>query len=143
MAAAVDNDDNDYLQWFCKQLLSRDYFIRSAKIVDHIGHLIAAAYRQGLVPLMTSEESSRAAAQAAIRVATRNTFKSKVGEIQYSISRYTNLVRATIPIRDGTNKIKFLLLLTFDIDAEADSIILKKILPYIKDNKHYLLSTAP
>ena len=124
-------DDDDYLQSFCKQVLSRDYFVRSAKIVDHVGHLIAAAYRQGLVPLMTSEESSRAA--------TRNTFKSKIGEIQYSISRYTNLVRATVPIKDGTNKIRFLLLLTFDIDAEADSIILKKILPYIKDNKEYFL----
>ena len=139
MAAAVDNDDNDYLQRLCMQLLNRDYFIRSAKIVDHIGHLIAAAYRQGLVPLMTSEESSRATAQAAIRVATRNTFKSKIGEIQYSISRYTNLVRATVPIKDGTNKIRFLLLLTFNIDAEADSIILKKILPYIEYNKEYFL----
>ena len=139
MVAAIDNndDDSDYLQSFCKQLLNRDYFIRSAKIVDNVGHLIAAAYRQGLVPLLTSEESLRAAAQAAIRVATRNTFKSKIGEIQYSISRYTNLVRATVPIKDGTNKAKFLLLITFDIDAEADSILLKKILPCIEDNKDY------
>jgi hypothetical protein len=142
MVVAVDDDDDDddyYLQSFCKQLLNRDYFVRSAKVVDHVGHEIATAYRQGLVPLMTSEESSRAAAQAAIRVATRNTFKSKIGEIQYSISRYTNLVRATVPIKDGTNKIRFLLLLTFDIDAEADSIILKKILPYIEDNREYFL----
>jgi|SRR5919206_3276296 hypothetical protein len=132
-------DDDYYLQSFCKQLLTRDYFIRSAKLVDNVGHLIAAAYREGLVPLMTTEESLRAAAQAAIRAATRNAFKSKIGDIQYSISRYTNLVRATIPIRDGTKKIRFLLLLTFDIDAEADSIILRKILPCIEDNKEYFL----
>jgi hypothetical protein len=138
-AMVVAIDDDDYLQSFCKQLLNRDYFIRSAKIVDNVGHIIAAVYRQGLIPLMTSEESLRAAAQAAIRAATRNTFKSKIGEIQYSISRYTNLVRATIPIKDGTNKIRFLLLLTFDIDAEADSIILKKILPYVEDSKEYFL----
>lgn len=135
MVAAIDDDY--YLQSFCKQLLNRDYFIRSTKIVDNVGHLIAAAYRQGLVPLMTPEESSRAAAQAAIRAATRNTFKSKIGDIQYSISRYTNLVKATVPIKDGTNKVRYLLLLTFDIDAEADSIILKKIIPYIEDNKEY------
>ena len=137
MVVAIDDDD--YLQSFCKQLLNRDYFIRSAKIVDNVGHIIAAVYRQGLIPLMTSEESLRAAAQAAIRAATRNTFKSKIGEIQYSTSRYTNLVRATIPIKDETNKIRFLLLLTFDIDAEADSIILKKILPYVEDSKEYFL----
>jgi hypothetical protein len=54
-AVVATVDDDDYLQSFCKQLLNRDYFIRSAKIVDHVGHLIAAAYRQGLVPLMTPE----------------------------------------------------------------------------------------
>jgi hypothetical protein len=87
---------------------------------------------------MTPEESSRAAVQAAIRAATRDKFKSKIGVIQYSISRYVNLVRATVPINDGT-KNRFLLLITFDIDAEVDSILRKKILPYIEDNKRYFL----
>jgi hypothetical protein len=32
------DDDNDYLQSFCEQLLKRDYFIRSAKLVDNVGH---------------------------------------------------------------------------------------------------------
>jgi hypothetical protein len=135
----ADADDDDYyLDRFCKQVLNRDYFIRSARITDQVGHTIAVAYRQGLVPLMTPEESSRAAVQAAIRAATRDKFKSKIGVIQYSISRYVNLVRATVPIKDGT-KNRFLLLLTFDIDAEADSIIRKKVLPYIEYNKRYFL----
>ncbi|HET7391837.1 MAG TPA: hypothetical protein VFJ51_13525 [Nitrososphaeraceae archaeon] len=134
MAAA-----DDYLESFCKQILNRDYFIRSARIADRVGHLVAVAYRRELTPLLTSEESSRAAAQAAIRAATRDRFKSKIGEIQYSISRYTELVRATVPIKDGTKNSRFLLLLTFDIDAEADSIILKKIIPYLEENKDYFL----
>jgi hypothetical protein len=54
--SAIDSDDDDYLQSFCKQLLTRDYFIRSAKLVDNVGHLIAAAYRQGLVPLIIYAE---------------------------------------------------------------------------------------
>jgi hypothetical protein len=128
-----------YFESFCRQVLSRDYFIRSARMVDHLCHLIAVAYRHGLIPLLTSGESSRAAAQAAIRAATRDRFKSKIGEIQYSISRYTDLVRAIVPIKDGRKKSIFLLLLTFDIDAEADSILLKKILPYLEDNQDYFL----
>jgi len=87
---------------------------------------------------MTQEDSSRTAAQAAIRAATRNKFKSKVGDLQFSLSRYEKLVRATIPIRNG-EKIKLLLLLTFDIEAEADSIILKRIHPYVAENKDYFL----
>jgi hypothetical protein len=134
MAAA-----DDYFESFCRQVLSKDYFIRSARIADHVGHPMAVAYRPGLIPLLTSEENSRAAAQAAIRAATRDRFKSKIGEIQYSISRYADLIRATVPIKDGRKKSIFLLLLAFDIDAEADSIILKKILPYLEDNKDYSL----
>jgi hypothetical protein len=84
---------DEYFQSFCREILNRHYFIRSAAIADHLGHLIAAVFRQGLVPLLTNEESSRAAAQAAIRTATRNKFKPKIGELQFSLSRYDKLVR--------------------------------------------------
>ena len=100
---------------------------------------MAVAYRHGLIPLLTSEESQELPRKQVSVRATRDRFKSKIGEIQYSISRYADLVRATVPIKDGRKKSIFLLLLTFDIDAEADSIILKKILPYLEDNKDYFL----
>ena len=129
---------DQYFQNFCGEILNRHYFIRSAAIADHLGHLMATAYRQELVPLLTNEESSRAAAQAAIRAATRNKFNSKIGQLQFSLSRYEKLVRATVPIKNG-EKTKFLLLLTFDSEAEADSIILKRILPCVAENKDYFL----
>ena len=129
---------DEYFQNFCGEILNRHYFIRSAAVADHVGHLMATACRRGLAPLMTQDESSRAAAQAAIRAATRNKFKSKMGELQFSLSRYDKLVRATVPIKSG-QKSRFLLLLTFDREAEADSIILKRILPCIAENKDYFL----
>jgi len=61
---------------------------------------------------MTQEESSRAAAQATIRAVTRNKFESKIGKLQFSLSRYEKSVRATIPVKNGENT-NFLLLLTF------------------------------
>lgn len=129
---------DEYFQNFCREIVNRHYFIRSAAIADILGHLMATAYRQHLIPLLTQEDSSRAAAQAAIRAATRNKFKSRIGELQFSLSRYEKSVRATIPIKNG-EKIKFLLLLTFDIEAEADSIILNRILPYVDENKDYFM----
>ena len=129
---------DEYFQNFCIEIVNKHCFIRSAAIADVLGHLMATAYRQHLIPLLTQEESSRAAAQAAIRAATRNKFKSRIGELQFSLSRYEKSVRATIPIKNG-EKIKFLLLLTFDIEAEADSIILKRILPYVAENKDYFM----
>lgn len=129
---------DEYFQDFCKHIVDRHYFIRSAAIADNIGHLLATACREGLTLLMTQEDSARAATQAAIRSATRNKFKSKIGELQFSLSRYEKLVRATIPIKSG-EKVKFLLLLTFDIQAEADSIIQKQILPSITYNGDYFV----
>ena len=81
-----DDDDNGYLQGFCEQILKIDYFIRSAIIVDHLGHIIASASRPGLIQLMSHEESARAAVQAVIRSATRDKFKSKIGNLLFSIS---------------------------------------------------------
>jgi hypothetical protein len=129
---------DEYFQNFCREIVKKHYFIRSAAIADNVGHFMATACRQRLIPLMTREDSSRAAAQAAIRAATRNKFKSKIGDLQFSLSRYEKVVRATVPIKNG-EKTKFLLLLTFDIEAEAESIILKRILPYITENKDYFL----
>ena len=134
----MGDSKDDFLESFCKELLSKDHFIRFAGVSNHFGHLIATAYREGLVPLMTHEETSRYAVQAAIRAATRETFETKIGELQFSISRYSRLVRGTIPIK-SSGKNKFLLLLSFDVDAEADSIINRKILPFVVANQDYFM----
>jgi hypothetical protein len=42
--------------------------------------------------------------QAAIRFATRDKFKSKIGDLLFSISRYSKEVRATIPIQDSNTE---------------------------------------
>ena len=129
---------DDFFENFCKEVLEKDHFIRFAAISNHLGHILATAYRDSLVPLMTPEETARYAVQAAIRAATREIFETKIGELKFSISRYGKLVRATIPVK-SSGKNKVLLLLSFDVDAEADSIINKKILPYVTENKDYFL----
>lgn len=131
-------DKDDFFENFCRAVLARDHFIRFAGISNHLGQLIATAYRNDLVPLMTQDETARYSVQAAIRAATREAFESKIGELRFSISRYSKLVRGTVPIK-SSGKNRFLLLLSFDIDAEADSIINRRVLPYIIENKDYFL----
>ncbi|HEX2014753.1 MAG TPA: hypothetical protein VLA68_05960 [Nitrososphaera sp.] len=131
-------DQDDFFESFCKGVLEKDHFIRFAGVSNHLGHLVATAYRKDLVALMTPEETARYSVQAAIRAATRDAFETKIGELKFSISRYGRLVRATVPIK-SSGKSKFLLLISFDVDAEADSIINKKIFPYITENKDYFL----
>jgi hypothetical protein len=128
------------LERFCTQILEKDYFIRSAAIADNLGNIMASISRRGLIDLMSPQEDARAAVQAVIRSATRDKFKSKIGDLLFSISRYSREIRATVPLQSNSDvKKRLLLLLTFDVDAEADFIILRKILPYIFDNREYFL----
>lgn len=146
MILSDDNVDLDLhlLDQFCKKILQRDYFIKTVTITNMLGKILVEQKRVGgtsltiHADLITPEESKRAAAQAAIRTATRDQFKSKIGDLLFSTSRYEKEVRATIPIKDPLlKKNRFLLLLTFHIDADADWILYKKVLPLIKEEVDY------
>ena len=122
----------------CKQILDIDEFIRFAGIANKMGKLEATTYRQGLVPLMTVDETSQYAIQAVLRAATRQDFETNTGRLQYSIGKYEKLIRATVPILLGSNsdyESRFYLLLSFDAGSDAKSIIENKVIPYIEKNK--------
>ena len=126
----------DYLENFCREILANNQSIRFAGIANHLGSLIAAVYRQGLIPLMTKEETSQYSIQAVLR----EDFASKIGRLEYSIGKYENLIRATVPIifRNSESK-RFYLLLSFDSDSDAKSIIDKKVLLHIAKNKDHFI----
>jgi hypothetical protein len=122
----------------CKQILDIDEFIRFAGIANKMGNLEATTYRQGLVPLMTQDETSQYALQAVLRAATRQDFETNTGRLQYSIGKYEKLIRATVPILLGSNsdyESRFYLLLSFDVGSDAKSIIENKVITYIEKNK--------
>lgn len=136
---------NANLSMFCEQILKVDKSIRFAAIANNLGSLIATKYREGLVPLMTPQQTSQYAIEAVLRAATREEFESNIGRLEYSIGKYERLIRATIPIilenidYESKKNMKFYLLLSFDIDSDAKTVIDKKILPYINVNKKFFV----
>ena len=144
--------NNVNLSNFCKQILQADGSIRFAGVANNLGSLIATEYRQGLIPLMTKEQTSQYAIEAVLRAAIREEFESNIGRLEYSIGKYEKIIRATIPIiiivknttnaadeNDETKDKKLYLLLSFDIDSDARTVIDTKILPYVKENKMFLV----
>ena len=130
----------DYLERFCREILANNQSIRFAGIANHLGSLIATVYRRDLVPLMTKEETSQYSIQAVLRAATREDFESKIGRLEYSIGKYEKLIRATVPIIFGNRETKrYYLLLSFDSDSDATSIIDKNVLLHIAKNKDYFI----
>ena len=112
----------------CKQILHIDESIRFAGVANKMGSLEATEYRQGLVPLMSRDQTSQ--------YATRQNFETNIGRLQYSIGKYEKLIRATVPIMLSNNNhdSKLYLLLSFDIDSDVKYII-EKVLKYIEVNE--------
>ena len=152
-SSTSSNSKNDQ-NFFCDKVLQISDKIRFVGIANHLGTLIASSYRHNLIPLLTREETSHYVLQSVLRSATREDFESKLGRQEYSIGKYRNVIRATIPITyiqdDRTtgkqevaiededeikrNKSKFYLLLSFDVDYGVQQAIETKILPFIDEN---------
>ena len=138
-APPPSSTSKDDLSFFCDRVLQIASKIRFVGIANHLGTLIASSYRHNLIPLLTREETSHYVLQSVLRSATREDFESKLGRQEYSIGKYRNVIRATIPIiyieahstankqkvvisdddEIKRNKVKFYMLLSFDVDYGA------------------------
>ena len=116
----------------CENILALDDSIRFVALANNLGTIDAMEYRAGLRPLMTIEETKQYAIQAVTRAALRDNFVSKLGRFEYSIGKYSKLLRAVIPIEKGEEKT--FLLLSLDVGSDAVGIIENKIIHFLDDN---------
>ncbi|AFU57656.1 hypothetical protein Ngar_c07130 [Candidatus Nitrososphaera gargensis Ga9.2] len=79
----------------CKQILQKDNAIRFAGVATVEENNAAEEYQEGLVPLLTREESELSIMQPVIRTSTRKTFESKLGKTIYSYTEYQKIKRAS------------------------------------------------
>ncbi|MDQ3868031.1 MAG: hypothetical protein M3250_00555 [Thermoproteota archaeon] len=124
--------DYEFLYAFTKDLLKLDKTITWIGIANNFGVLLNAEYRRGVIPLLTEEENEEYASSTITRHKTRIKFESKIGKLIYALGRYQKLNRVTIPINEN-----YFLLIALDAEAkDFDSIIMEKIIPLIKKEKH-------
>ncbi|HKG90030.1 MAG TPA: hypothetical protein VKA95_17075 [Nitrososphaeraceae archaeon] len=122
MAAGADLYD------VCEKIIGLDDSIRFAGIPNKFGKQIVVEYRKGLEPFLTDNESELYAIETVIRMNTRKDFESKLGKPIYSFTLYEKLKRATIAL---DNKDYPILMVSFDIEADHEAIILNKIIPFV------------
>jgi hypothetical protein len=122
-------EDDTHLHDVCRRIIELDDKIRFAGIPNKFGKQIVVEYRKGLDPLLTDSESELYAIETVIRMNTRKDFESKLGKPVYSFTLYEKLKRVTIPLDSKDYPI---LMVSFDIEANHESIILENIIPFIK-----------
>ena len=94
--------------------------------------IISSKYRAGLVPFLTQEETLESVEHSILRMDTRRLMETKLGKTIYSITFYEKVKRAVIPIgKDGD----FVLMVSFDNEADHDSIIRNKIMPLVSSHQ--------
>lgn len=120
-------DRSQLLKDLCTKILEFDKTIRFVGIVDKFGKTVITEYRKGSVPLLTEEESVLSVIQSTITLGTRKTLQPKLGKIGYICVVYEKVKLVTVPLIDGS-----VLMVSFDREAEHESLIEKKIQPLAK-----------
>jgi hypothetical protein len=133
-----------FFQEFCDKVVTLDSSIRFAGIADEDGHLVAATERKGLKPILNLEERAQYAITAATRQYTRLRWEYLLGKVNYAMSHYDKLIRATIPIADENSRLSYVLLLSFDVGtgAHVHNVIMEKIIPLVRENTNKFLPTT-
>src|SRR5919204_1074585 len=121
--------EHHLLHSICNQILQSDDSIRFVGVPNKMGRLIVYKYRNGLVPLLTEREIEMLAIESVLRMNTRKDFESKLGKPIYSFTLYEKVKRATITLQSEDYPI---LMVSFDIQANHDYIIMNKILPIVR-----------
>ena len=114
----------------CKQIIELDSAIRFVGIPNKFGKQIVVEYRKGLTPLLTDTESELYAVESVMRMNNRKDYESKLGKAIYSFTLYEKIKRTTISL---DNKDYPILMVSFDTEADHESIILNKIIPFVKN----------
>jgi hypothetical protein len=118
------------LHSLCNRIFESDSSIRFVGVPNKMGKQIVSSYRAGLVPLLTPWDIENLAMKSVLRMNTRKDFESKLGKPIYSFTKYQKIKRVTITLENEEYPI---LMASFDIEADHESIIVNKILPMIKE----------
>lgn len=113
---------------FCANILILDNSIRFVGIADKTGRIFATAQRPGIEPILTKEELEESIKDAVVRFAIDPFLEEKTGRIMYALTVYEKLRRATIRFHKEE-----ILVMTFDLETDLESIVTGKVLPLMRD----------
>ncbi len=117
------------LRRLCNQIQESDSSVRFVGIPNKMGKQIVSSHRHDLALLLTPQEIEMFAIESVLRMNTRKDFESKLGKPIYSFTLYEKVKRATITLESKEYPI---VMVSFDIQADHDHIIMDKILPIIR-----------
>ncbi len=123
--AEISLEQDINLENFCREILNAHRTIRFSCLANSLGSIVAAVYREEVIPLIPKQEFS----QRSILSTIREDFESRMGVLEYVIGRYEKLVYGIVPISENR---EFYLVLSFDVNSNVESVIKNKVIPLVK-----------
>lgn len=115
------------LENICKEIMNLDSKMRSARIINSRGHLVAGGMKEGLVALEESKQDEMMFMELALRVRMRHDFDKELGKVHFSMSYRDKVIIMSFPLDNDD-----VLLASGELDIDFKEIPFK-ILEIIKD----------
>lgn len=91
--------------------------IRFVGVLNKMGNKIAGSFKDGVTPFLPDKENRRMYVQLMLEYMMRKDFDVGLGDIDYIVSRRTNVTMISIPTKE------YLVLISAERDANAQDII--------------------
>ncbi|NIM25342.1 MAG: hypothetical protein GTN97_01550 [Nitrosopumilaceae archaeon] len=86
------------LEKICQKIIKLDPKMRSARIINSRGHLVAGGMKKGLMSLEAQKQDEMMFMELALRVRMRKEFDSEFGEVHFSMSYREKVIVMSFPL---------------------------------------------
>lgn len=86
------------LDKICQKIIKLDPKMRSARIINSRGHLVAGGMKKGLMSLEAQKQDEMMFMELALRVRMRREFDSEFGQVHFSMSYRDKLIVMSFPL---------------------------------------------
>jgi hypothetical protein len=97
----VSNDDKSNFDIICDDVFDLDEKIRSARIINGKGKLVAGGMRSGLHSLEDTKKDEMLFMELALRVRMRHEFDEEFGPVEFSLSYRGKVILLSFPIDEN------------------------------------------
>lgn len=88
------------LEKICQDIIKLDDKMRSARLINSRGHLIAGGMKEGLLSLEAQKQDEMMFMELALRVRMRHEFDKEFGEVHFSMSYRDKVIVMSFPLNN-------------------------------------------
>ena len=90
--------NEEELEKICQKIVKLDPKMRSARIINSRGHLMAGGMKKGLLSLEAQKQDEMMFMELALRVRMRHEFDTEFGQVHFSMSYREKVIVMSFPL---------------------------------------------